>query len=133
MSTFPEYSEEITTIDKYWHFDLLCQDLACHKIPERPLSPVETLLLTEFLLGYTPNEIAKKSNRADAANIRVDRATYLYPLLKSLIYPFTQESLRPNSPHTLILLERMGYRKALMPSPKTFDINTRFHQFADDR
>jgi hypothetical protein len=131
--TLPKDLTELDEIDQYWYFDDLCKNLAVYRIPEKPLSPVERQMLTEFLLGYTPNEIAQKFNRADSRSISTSRSSYLYPLIKALIREVTGETIQPDSPRTLILLEKMGYRKALMASSKTSDVSPRLSQFATDQ
>jgi hypothetical protein len=133
MSALPEYAAELATIEQYWYFDLLCKDLAPHKLLEKPFSDTEKQLLTEFLLGYTPHEIAQKTHRATGHSIRTARSKYLYPLIKALIQEVTKEQVQPDSPRTLILLERMGYRKALMASPRLFDASPRLSQFATEQ
>ncbi len=131
--TLAEDLTELNEIDQYWYFAKLCENLAAHKIPEKPLSPTEKQMLAEFLLGYTPNEIAQKFNRADSRSISTSRSGYLYPLIKALIREVTEEPVQPDSPRTLILLEKMGYRKALMASSKTSDASLRFSQFATEQ
>jgi hypothetical protein len=102
MSALPEYAAELATIEQYWYFDLLCKDLAPHKLLEKPFSDTEKQLLTEFLLGYTPHEIAQKTHRATGHSIRTARSKYLYPLIKALIQEVTKEQVQPDSPRTLI-------------------------------
>jgi hypothetical protein len=133
MSALPEYAVELATIEQYWYFDRLCKKLAPHKLLEKPFSDTEKQLLAEFLLGYTPHEIAKNTHRATGHSIRTARSKYLYPLIKALIQEVTKEQVQPDSPRTLILLERMGYRKALMSSPKLVDTTLRFSQFAAEQ
>jgi hypothetical protein len=130
MFALPEYNDELDTIEQYWHFDRLCQDLADYQVPAKSLSPAQQQLLKDFLLGYTPREIERKTNRA---GMRASRSESLYPLIKALVGSITAESIRPNSPRILMLLERMGYRKALMSPQTANDKNRRLPQFADSQ
>jgi hypothetical protein len=120
MSDLPKDATEFHTIEQYWNFKQLSEKLASHKIPKDPLSTKEEDLLRGFLLGYTPGQIAEKIH-INARSISTARSKYLYPLLKVLIQEETKEAVQPDSPRTLILLEKMGYRKKFMVPVKTLE------------
>jgi hypothetical protein len=64
MTAQTKYLDEFATIEDYWHFDQLCQDLARHKARNlakyetRDLTSHEIQVLQGILLGYSPQEIA---------------------------------------------------------------------------
>jgi hypothetical protein len=134
MSDLPKDATEFHTIEQYWNFKQLSEKLASHKIPKDPLSTKEEDLLRGFLLGYTPGQIAEKIH-INARSISTARSKYLYPLLKALIQKEIKETeaLQPDSPRTLILLEKMGYREKFMVPVKTCDShNHRLSGFDND-
>lgn len=135
MLPLPEDPNELETIHQYWHFDKLCKDLASYK--GKPLSPKETDWLKCLLLGYESKEIGQITSRADSngssASIRTSLSKHLYPLITDLIHDQAQREVLTQGPRMLIWLERFGYRKALMYSPKFCDITPRLSQFETDR
>jgi hypothetical protein len=120
---------ESTSIETYWNFKKLCQDLAKYKKNQRPLSGREIEWLQGLLLGYTPQQIGRLVNNAENADaIRPSLSRQLYPLIVGLIQVKAGETVRPSSARMLVCLERIGYRKDLYspPTPQT-DINLRLN------
>jgi hypothetical protein len=107
----PEFSEAAM----YWHLDQLYQDLARFK--GKPLSNREKQWLRGLLLGYSPREINRLIlGCSNSKALRPGLAQKLYPLIKQLLYENTKQEVQLGTCCIPILMEKLGYRKALMKS-----------------
>ncbi len=105
--------DEFEAIDECWWFGKLCQDLA--ELKGKSLSNREIQWLQGLLLGYTPQEINELTCGNKNSNaLRPALARGLYPLLKQLIYQRTGQETEIKGGRLLVVLEKLGYRKALL-------------------
>lgn len=104
---------EFLEAEDYWQLDEIYFDLA--KFKGKPLSKREKQWLRGLLLGYTPQEIKQitcGSGNSDA--LRPVLARTLYPWIKQLLYEQIGQEIKVRGCRVLVLLEKLGYRKALM-------------------
>jgi len=105
----PEFSEA----EMYWHLDELYQELA--RLKGKPLSSREKQWLRGLLLGYSPREINRLILGCINSNaLRPGLSQKLYPLIKQLISEQTKRETQLGVCCIPILMEKLGYRKALM-------------------
>ena len=107
----PEFSEA----GMYWYLDQLYQDLA--QVKGKELSNREKQWLRGLLLGYSPREINRLILGCSTSDtLRPGLAQKLYPLIKQLLHEQTKQEIQLGTCCIPILLEKLGYRKALMVS-----------------
>jgi hypothetical protein len=99
--------------DEYWDLNRLYEDLT--HLKGKALSNREKQWLRGLLLGYSPGEINRLMlGCSNSRSLRPALAQKLYPLIKQLIHEHTGEDVQLGRCCLPILLERLGYRKALM-------------------
>jgi hypothetical protein len=104
---------EFLEAEDYWKLDKIYFDLA--KFKGKPLSRREKQWLRGLLLGYTPQEIKKITcGSANSDALRPVLARTLYPWIKQLLNERTGQEIKVRGCRVLVLLEKLGYRKALM-------------------
>ena len=110
----PQFSEA----EMYWHLDELYKEL--DRLKGKSLSCREKQWLRGLLLGYSPREINRLMLGCINSNaLRPGLSQKLYPLIKQLISEQTQRETQLGVCCIPILMEKLGYRKALMASVNT--------------
>lgn len=110
---FDEPCSNFSEAERYWYLDELYQNLARFK--GKPLSNREKQWLRGLLLGYGPKEINRLMlGCSDSKTLRSGLARKLYPLIKQLVNEYARQDVELGRCCLPILLEKLGYRKALM-------------------
>jgi hypothetical protein len=113
MSFTDNLDSEFAEAGKYWHLEDLYSALARQK--GKALSNREKLCLRALLLGFSPKQICQTIyGTNDSRTLRPALSRTLYRFLENLIAEETGLELDIKSCRTIILLEQMGYRSALM-------------------
>jgi hypothetical protein len=116
---------------QYWHLEDLYRALARQK--GKSLSTLEKLCLRALLLGFSPKQICQTIyGTSDSRNLRPTLSRALYRFLENLIKEETGLELDIKSCRTIILLEQMGYRSALMDPIYKSDSNIRVSITGDE-